>query len=66
MGAGGIVNDIRKAARDTLSNPLVHGQLQTPTQVLVDAVFDKDDMDWTDKDCDIIGKTLHWVLKNIR
>jgi hypothetical protein len=62
-GSGGVI--IVQNARKALSDPLVHGQLQTATQVLVDAVFDKDDADWTAKDREIIGKAFAWAIKNI-
>lgn len=62
-GGGGVI--IVNHARKALSNPLVHGQLQTAMQVLVDAVFDKDDADWTARDRDIVGKAFAWALKNI-
>ncbi len=62
-GGGGGVVIIH--ARQALSDPLVHGQLQTATQALVDAIFAKDDADWTAKDREVIGKAFAWSLKNI-
>jgi hypothetical protein len=63
MGAGPII--IIHHVRTTLSDPLVSGSLPAPTKILVDAVLDKADADWTPKDKEIMGKAITWCLKNL-
>jgi hypothetical protein len=62
-GNGGpiIIHHVRTA----LSDPIVHGQLPSTTQLMVDAVLDKADSDWTPKDKEIMGKAITWCLKNL-
>ena len=62
-GNGGPV--IIRHARQALSDPIVHGQLPPATAVLVDAVFDKADADWSPKDKGIVGKAFKWALETL-
>ena len=62
MGAGPII--IIHHVRTTLTDPLVSGSLPPATKVLVDAVLDKADADWTAKDKEIMGRAIAWCLKN--
>lgn len=63
-GGGGHV--ILHAVRQTLTNPLVHGQLPPDTKILVDAIFDKDDADWSDYDKHVIAEAIRWALLNCK
>lgn len=61
-GGGGVI--VRGNARATLSDPVVHGQLPAWMQSLVDAIFAKDDSDWTEGDCAHVGHAYSWALCN--
>jgi hypothetical protein len=63
-GSGGPI--IIHHARQALSDPIVSGQLPPATKLLVDAVLDKVDADWTAKDRTIIGKAISWALTNLQ
>jgi hypothetical protein len=65
MSGGGAGPIIIHHARTALADPIVHGQLPPSTAVMVDAVFDKADADWTAKDKAVIGKAFHWALCNL-
>jgi hypothetical protein len=63
-GGGTII--IGRHARTALSDPAIHDALPPATKLLVDAVFDKAEADWTAKDRKIIGNAISWALTNIK
>ena len=62
MGGSGGVIVVRKNARTTLEDPVVHGQIPGPMCSLVDAVLAKEDADWTNADSAVIGVAIAWAL----
>lgn len=63
--SGGGHGIIRKAARDTLSDPMVHGALPGWLGAAVDAILAKVDDDWNECDCVTLGHALTWALCNL-
>jgi hypothetical protein len=60
---GGIV---RHSAVAVLLNPEVHGQLPLTTRSALDAIFPKHPMDWSEHDCEVVGRAFMWAICNLQ
>lgn len=65
QGGGGGVIIVRDAAVQTLTNPVVHGQLPATMTGSLDPILATPPTLWSTLECEIVGRAFHWALCNL-
>jgi hypothetical protein len=64
MSGGGGGHIIIDSVKQTLTNPIVSGQLPAKMQTQITPILAKDDADWTAGDKSVVGRVFVWALTN--
>ena len=65
MGGGDGTVIVSKAVHDTLTNPIVHGQLPVKWPGIVDPILARDPGTWSAKDKRELSACFSWALQNL-
>lgn len=60
MGGGGTII-VRRAIKQALTDPLVHGMIPADEVAIVDSILAKSEDDWSTHETHKVAKVFHWV-----